>query len=315
MSRFRYILLYMAMGLLTLSACTSDPLVEAPEGGGFLLSIPGISPEVSETRSTPSEIYDPTDADVQAALLQRFRVKIVRQSNGATQYDGPFTTEKIPAAAGRYTVTVSCGDNPVVGRDAPYFEGTAEGVVPENATEATEVVVNAKVANALVSAKFGNPDKSWTENGVTETEEDRFNKLYSEYALYVYNGKYGMAITNSDPQSSIYVPAGTHITLRFWGKLKQEGDREVSCELSSDEIPSTVSAADHLRVTLTLPDPSSDLVVNIEKVEVEQVTLVESIPLSWLPVSTVAHSHLYDAQGNLVGTYLMFTNSFPGMKW
>ena len=148
MSRFRYILLYMAMGLLTLSACTSDPLAEVPEGGGFLLSIPGISPEVSETRSTPSEIYDPTDADVQAALLQRFRVKIVRQSNGATQYDGPYTTERIPAAAGDYGIVVSCGDNPMIGRDTPYFEGSELATVPEGATEPTKVTLHAHVAKS-----------------------------------------------------------------------------------------------------------------------------------------------------------------------
>ena len=313
MNRIRHIgNLALALMLFLLAACTNDPIVESA-GGGILLSISGISTNVRETRTTPDKIYDFSDEEVLAAFIQRFQVKVVRNRNGVTIYDGPFTSEKISAAPGEYTVIVSSGINPVVGTDAPYFEGSATATVPESATEPTPVEVKARVANALISASFGDPDKELSEIG--ETDIERFNKFYSDYALYVYNGAYNLPITKSQPFRSIYLPAGAPYRLRFWGKLRAENDREVSCDLESESLPASLSPGDHLRVMLTLPDPESDLIVSISKIEVESVVLDETIPLSWLPVSAVAHSHQYDAQGNLVGTNLMFTNSYPGMKW
>ena len=249
MNRIRHIgNLALALMLFLLAACTNDPIVESA-GGGILLSISGISTNVRETRTTPDKIYDFSDEDVLAAFIQRFQVKVVRNRNGVTIYDGPFTSEKISAAPGEYTVIVSSGINPVVGTDAPYFEGSATATVPESATEPTPVEVKARVANALISASFGDPDKELSEIG--ETDIERFNKFYSDYALYVYNGAYNLPITKNQPFRSIYLPAGAPYSLRFWGKLRAENDREVSCDLESESLPASLSPGDHLRVMLT----------------------------------------------------------------
>ena len=66
---------------------------------------------------------------------------------------------------------------------------------------------------------------------------------------------------------------------------------------------------------LTLPDPESALGVNIGKAEVTTVQLDETIPLSWLPVSTVIPLHQYNEDNMLVGTNLTFSNNYPGMEW
>ncbi|MEE0689698.1 MAG: hypothetical protein UCJ13_02560, partial [Bacteroidaceae bacterium] len=55
--------------------------------------------------------------------------------------------------------------------------------------------------------------------------------------------------------------------------------------------------------------------VNIGKAEVTSVRLDETIPLSWLPVSTVIPSHQYSSEGFLIGTNLTFSNNYPGMTW
>jgi hypothetical protein len=41
----------------------------------------------------------------------------------------------------------------------------------------------------------------------------------------------------------------------------------------------------------------------------------ETIPLSWLPVPTATPVHQYDNNGDLVGTDVTFSNSYPGMNW
>ncbi|MBQ2460485.1 MAG: DUF4493 domain-containing protein [Bacteroidaceae bacterium] len=280
---------------VTLLSCSTDVLESETPCGSLLLTIPGVSAEVSETRSAPAELGAPTAQD--------FHVKVQREGGGVI-YDGPYTSEKINAAAGTYSVSVSCGENAVIGRDAPYYAGNAQATVLPGSKEPTPVSVAAKVANALVSAVFG----------ADEEEKARFEKFYSDYALYVYNGDFGMPILKDEPLSSIYFPAGSHIRLRFCGTLRADG-REVSCYLTSPDFPDTFSAADHAIVTLTLPNPESVLTVGISKVEVEQVTLDETIPLSWLPVPTATFAHQYTAAGDLIGTDLTFSDTYPGMTW
>lgn len=260
-----------------------------------MLSIPGISTEVSETRSTPTELPTPALAD--------FHVTIVRQSNGVTIYDGPFTSEKITAAPDDYAVTCSYGDNAPLAFDAPFYSGTAY-VSVVSTTEATPVSVPVKVANSLVSVQFGD----------TEENIARFDKFYSDYALRVHVGDHFIDLNKDNTASSIYVAAGSQATLSFWGKLRAQNDREVTCELQSSSFPSTVKAAEHYIVTLSLPDPESALVVDIAKVELQTATLEETIPLSWLPVPKVEAKHHYES-GVLTGTDLTFSNSYPGMSW
>ena len=277
---------------LVMTACVSE--VDAPfveEGGRLQLSLANIS---TATRSTPSELGVPSNSD--------FRLRIISPS-GRTVYDDAFTENEITLPVASYSILVTYGSNAELAIDQPYYSGEATVEIKEK--EVSHVDINVSVANALVSAVFGED----------ETERARFDRFYSDYALYVCIGNRSIPITKTSPAKSVYVKAGSHVTLRFWGKLKMEDDREVSMELESNDFPATLSAADHAIVTLTLPDPESALGVNISKVELETLTLDETIPLSWLPVPQATPTHQFDAQGNLVGTKVEFSNSYPGMTW
>ena len=263
--------------------------------GGLRVRLVNVSSS-TVTRSTPTEIGTP--------LSGAFNIK-VENERGVAYYNGPLTDDVIKLASGTYSVTAEYGENPILALDQPYYVGTEQVTIEPDAV--TEASIDCKVGNALISVIFGKD----------EEERARFSRFYSEYGLKVKVGSYSITIPSHLSDASVYFRAGSNVTLEFTGILKDNGQR-VSCELdvqSKDNFPKPFQAADHAIVTLTLPDPESALVVNISKVDFETVTLDETIPLSWLPVSAVAHSHQYDAQGNLTGTNLMFTNSYPGMEW
>jgi hypothetical protein len=85
--------------------------------------------------------------------------------------------------------------------------------------------------------------------------------------------------------------------------------------VSSEALPEVYGAADHAIITLCLPDPVSAAAVSISKVEMETVTIGQTIPLSWLPAPVVIAQHCYDDMGYLQGTDIEFSNSYPGMSW
>ena len=277
-------------------ACTSDVLQPSEGQGKLRLSLVDISTAV--TRSTPADLGVPSAED--------FTV-VITNAVGNSVYEGLYSTDDIELPTGDYTVTASYGENASLAIDKPYY--VASKTVTIKAGEITNVTLNAKVGNALVSAIFGKDD----------AERQRFDRFYSDYALYVAVGSYSIPITREEPAKSIYVRARTDFTLRFWGKLKFENDREVSQDLTIDidgnSIAKSLNAADHAKVTLTLPDPESAMTVAISKVEVQELTLDETIPLSWLPVAMVVPMHQYDDDGTLLGTNILVTESFPGLKW
>ena len=275
-----------------LAACSSDIDVTATEGMGRLqLAIPNVS---TITRSAPDALGVPTPAD--------FNLTITNQA-GRAVYDGAFTEEQLSLPIGEYTILATSGTNPQLGIDTPYY--IAESTVNILKEQTSTVNLTATVGNALVSAVFG----------IDDDEQARFDRFYSDYALYVHIGNYNIPITKANTSQSIYLRAGSHIYLSFWGKLKLENDREVRMNLESDKIPTTLEAADHAIVTLSLPDPESAITLDISKVELKTITLEETIPLSWLPVPTVTPAHHYAENGNLVGTDLSFSNSYVGMNW
>lgn len=277
----------------SLMACVSEEEpIPMGEGGRLQLSLANIN--TTTTRSNPHDIGAPSIAD--------FHLQITNAS-GRAVYDDVFTEEEITLPIGRYDIAVTYGSNSLMAIDEPYYIGTDNVEIVKDQT--TESSITAGVGNALVSVNFGRDAE----------ELARFERYYSDYALYVRIGNYSMPITKEKPSQSVYVQSGSHVTLRFWGKLKMEDNREVSCELTSDDFPETLNAADHAIVTLSLPDPESALGVDISKVEVETVTMDETIPLSWLPVAQVIPMHQFDRDGLLVGTNLIITESYPGKKW
>ena len=274
-----------------LAACTNDDLLTTDGEGRLRVAMPNVS---ATTRAVPADLGIPTPEDFQLRITN---------SAGRAVYDGAFTAEELTLPTGNYSVRATYGTNPLLGLDTPYYIAESNATITEGQT--TSLNMHATVGNALVSAVFGRD----------EEELARFERFYSDYALRVHIGNFSAAITREKPEQSIYVRAGQHATLSFWGKLKLENGREVEMTLESSDFPATLTAADHAIVTLSLPEPESALTVDISKVALESVTLEETIPLSWLPVPQVTPTHRYAANGNLVGTDLTFSDSYVGMNW
>lgn len=280
------------LAMLLVAGCTADPV--QPEGQGTLrLQLAQVSTQ-TVTRTTPKELGAP--------VQELFHLKAVSQSNGNTAYDGDFVSE-LTLPTGAYEITATCGEDVAIGRDAPFYTGAASVTIKDG--QQSTALIGCRVGNALVSAVFGRD----------ETERARFDKHYSAYGLMIGVGGHSLPITSDDDAASIYFPAGSTVSLTFFGTLRNGEGCEVSMPLTHESIPAVFQAADHAIVTLTLPDPENILNVNIGKVEMESVTIEESIPLSWLPISKAVGTHTYDEAGNLLGTDLMFTNSYPDMEW
>lgn len=261
--------------------------------GKLHLSIGKISTQ-TESRATPTELGKP--------LAEQFQLKIQRQGSQYTTYEGAFQ-EEFSIKVGTYDITATYGEDVIIGRDTPYYIGTTEAIVNKDAS--TTASIPCKVGNALVSVFFGK----------NQDETARFDKFYEEYGVLVQIGNYSMGIDKEQTASSIYFPAGSQPQFYFYGTLKSDNSRMVSIELNHKNLPDVFHAADHAKLTLTLPDPESALGVNISKAEVTTVQLDETIPLSWLPVSTVIPTHQYNEDKMLVGTNLTFSNNYPGMEW
>ena len=284
-----------ALFLLVVAVFVGGCSQETPEilaNGTLRLSIGHVAQKV-ESRATPSQLGKP--------LAAMFNLKIQRSGSQTCCYDGKFV-EELSVNIGTYDITAYYGENVILGKDAPYYEGVATALIEEGVS--TSVSIPCRVANALISVSFGRD----------EEERARFDKFYTNYGFMVRIANHSLAITNEDKGASIYFPAGSSPTLVFFGTLR-ENDKVVSCEMTSDAIPEVFAAADHAMITLTLPDPESAMDVDISKVEVETVTIEETIPLSWLPVPVATAEHTYDAAGNLVGTDVNLSSSYPGIQW
>ncbi len=244
------------IGLL-LAACQAEQW-EGMEGG-FLISL-GEDVTVT-TKSTPAELGKP--------VKEQFSLKIVKESTGSTLYDGTFTSDQIPASAGLYTVTATCGDNPLLGLDTPYYKGEEAGVeVTEGETRT--VNLSCKVANALTSVTYEEPEK--------------FDALFSSYGLKVSVGNQFVTISKDNAQKSAYYRAGTIPTFQFVGTLKDNG-QAVSMTLEEDKLKNadTFGAGKHCKLTLKVKPAASGVILTVVKVEVENVTISETIPVEWLP--------------------------------
>lgn len=249
--------LYTAIVVLLLIACQSEQW-EGQEGG-FIVSL-GEDVTVS-TKSTPAELGKPDP--------ELFKLKIVKESNGNTLYDGNFTGKTIPASAGLYTLTATCGNNPVLALDTPYYKGEESGVeVTEG--ETTPVELKCSVANALTSVIYDEPEK--------------FNDLYSSYSLKIAVGNQSVTIGPSQTYKSAYYQAGTIPVFQFVGTLKDNG-QEVSTTLDDERLKdaATFAAGKHCKLTLKVKPTESGVILTVGKVEVETVSISETIPVEWLP--------------------------------
>ena len=288
---------YIALALLPLTiitllgGCSQEEIVSL-SNGRLHLNIGHVSQETM-TRATPSQLGKP--------LTDKFNLKIQRTGSELFAYNGAFISN-LELNVGTYNIIAYYGENLILGKDCPYYEGVATATIEEGLS--TSVTIPCRVANALVSVNFGR----------NEEEKSRFDKFYENYGLRVRIGSHSLDIPYNEAGRSIYFPAGSCPTLIFYGTLRENG-QIVSCELHSEDLPVTFDAADHATITLTLPNPESALSINISKVEMETVTIEETIPLSWLPAPVVTAQHRYDDAGYLLGTDVAFSNSYPGMPW
>lgn len=261
MLRFRnyiWLLLLMTVGLI---ACQSDVYSTQTESkSGFYISL---CDDVSvDSRATPSELGAP--------VASNFDLKITNKETGNLLYDGKFTDGLIPAAQGEYRIVASYGSNLELGLDTPYYEGTADGVVETD--KATTVSVQCRVANALASAVFSNSEV--------------FEKEFSSYALKVSVGSQYVTLKPTDNKSAYY-RAGAHPSFAFVGVMTDGTRVEIPIENEKLQDEATFAAAAHCKITLTM-EATSGLKLKIEKIEVEKVTVSETIPVEWLPKPKVS---------------------------
>lgn len=265
-------------------ACSEEENLSQTGKTGFLVSL---AEDVKvDSRKTPEELGKPA--------ASQFKLKITNQTTGSELYSGSYTEDLIPASAGMYEIEATYGDNPVLALDAPYYKGTAEADLADG--ESKTVQVNCKVANALASVEF---DNSGT------------NTFESQFVSYGVRVSVNTSVTTlPNDGKSAYYRAGSMPVFTFVGTLRNGGGvKEVPLKNSDLSSPSTFAAGKHCRITLKLSDAAPGLRVEISKVEVNSVTLNETIPLEWLPKPKVT------AEGFTDNTLFMYETETPTAKF
>lgn len=238
-------------------ACSEEENLSQTGKTGFLVSL---AEDVKvDSRKTPEELGKP--------VASQFNLKITNQVTGSELYNGSYTSDLIPASAGTYAIEATHGDNPVLALDAPYYKGTAEAELADGESET--VNVECKVANALASVVF-------SDKGALKFEDQ-----FSKYELNVLVSGNSALI---DGIKSAYYRAGSTPTFEFRGTLKDSGE-EVVQTLTNDkfEDPTTFAAGAHCVITLKIGAVEPGVKIEISKVEVNEVTVSETIPMKWLP--------------------------------
>lgn len=275
--------IYIGLVGMLMAACQTEQW-EASQGSLCITLAEDVS---ISTKSTPAELGKPTE--------ERFTLNIVKESTGESLYSGLYTSQTISASPGTYTVTATYGTNLAIALDSPYYKGEETGVEVE-VNQSTPVTLTCKVANALASVIYG------------EGQKDKFDDLFSTYGVEVKVGNSSVTIgRNGSTTQSAYYRAGSTPTFTFKGTLK-ENNQNVSMEITSDELTTDAfQAGQHCKLTLSLKPTTAGAIITVEKVEVETVTISETIPVEWLPKPKV--NGFNDGQTSL--TYTETDNAIP----
>lgn len=254
--------IYIGLVGLLMTACQTEQW-EASQGSLCITLAEDVS---ISTKSTPAELGKPT--------AERFTLNIVKESTGENTYNGIYK-QTIPASTGAYTVTATYGTNLAIALDSPYYKGEETGVEVE-VNQSTPVTLTCKVANALASVIYG------------EGQIDKFDELFSTYGVEVKVGNSSVTIGRNDSTTqSAYYRAGSTPTFTFKGTLK-ENNQNVSMEITSDKLTADAfQAGQHCKLTLSLKPATAGAIITVEKVEVETVTISETIPVEWLPAPKI----------------------------
>lgn len=279
-------------------ACSEEENLSQTGKTGFIVSLANGSVGV-ETRTAPRDLNIP---------VTEFTLKIANElTPNKPFYDKKLTSNEetiTDVPNGMYNLSVSYGDNVELGWDKPYFYGDTTGV--EVAGRMTPVTIACKVANSLVSVFYDDSKAS-------------FDDVYSDYYVEVKVGnETPLQITKGEKRSA-YFRAGSKFGLVFHGTLIENGT-EKQLSLNSDfDIPSTLVAGEHLKLTLSPQLDKYNIPLKIETVAVDTATLEESIPVSWLPKPKIAGfnedgatsvSHIETATAN-VPAVLNFSGTMP----
>lgn len=241
--------------ILSLTACNRADEWEATGGDTGLLVTLTDGTHGVETRATPQELREQLGKE----FLQQFRLTITHLAGEQEVYDSiPYDTELIRVPAGFYDVEAKFGDNPTLALDAPYYTGRTEDVEVKGHQQKS-VSITCSVANALLSVKYENVDK--------------LDEKFTDYYVSVHVGKDSVNI--KDTKQSAYFQAGTSSLQLFF----HYGEGQ-SQQITSDALPDTFEAGDHLILTLRM---SPTMTIEVSKAEEQSVTVEETIPQEWLP--------------------------------
>lgn len=254
--------------VLAVAGCADDVAVN-PEGVMLHLEIADVSAGV-DTRAVPAELPKP--------VQEQFRLAIVNEQ-GRTVYDDAFAPSVGPFAPGRFTLSVGYGED-VLALDAPCYAGETTASIYKGLQNV--ISIDARVANALMSIAY-------QADGREELDE-----VFESYGVtFTLDGR-TVSIEGSDPTASAYFPAGSVPAVTFHAVRRDDG-RAVSTSLDAAlaaKLP--LEAGQHAKVTLGV---NADR-VTITKVDVEEVTITQTIPPSWLPRPKTSVSG-FDAAGTL----------------
>lgn len=246
------------MGILLSSACSREENIGHNEDTGFRIALNDGTTTLT-TRKAPAELEEP--------LVGQFHLKITDADTHKTAYDGACAAA-VPVKEGVYDLHVTYGDESAVALDAPCYTGSAERkeVVLH---QQTPVSILCKVANSLLSVVYD------------ETSGRLFSDAFETYRVTVTAGEQSASIEQGS-DASVYFPAGSSIRVTFHATLLGTG-KEIAYELTGEDSFANIAAGKHLKLHLALDAVETGMAVTLEKVEVETVTLNETIPLEWLP--------------------------------
>lgn len=246
------------MGILLSSACSREENIGHNEDTGFRIALTDGTTTLT-TRKAPAELEEP--------LVGQFHLRITDSDTHKTAYDGACAAA-VPVKEGVYDLHVTYGDESAVALDAPCYTGSAErkeAVLHQQ----TPVSILCKVANSLLSVVYD------------ETSGRLFSDAFETYRVTVTAGEQSASIEQGS-DASVYFPAGSSIRVTFHATLLGTG-KEIAYELTGEDSFANIAAGKHLKLHLALDAVETGMAVTLEKVEVETVTLNETIPLEWLP--------------------------------
>ena len=87
------------------------------------------------TKATPAELDKP--------VADNFYLSIIKESTGKVIYNGNYSAELVPASAGTYILMATCGEDPILAWDTPYYAGM----------ETTDCMTNMACGSAPVACR------------------------------------------------------------------------------------------------------------------------------------------------------------------